>query len=290
MRAWFSQAKSEMLMINQTELPAYLKGKLLTAAEYRDIVEKLFDLLVCMIKLYSHARGRNSLRQKIIASLLARCAVSSKGILALYQQEDYASCMILLRSIVDRVFYLGFLERNDAYKAYYEKTIRERHAQFQRIKSDPIFGHRDEKDLEVTFSISKRLSEATGREHTKKMPPYHTQDEAKHMGLGFLYTFAYQTGSSFVHPMADEGFEDLQRLVGIPGKNLGSPKEAILQNVCLSMLVLAKYCAQYSDPLSGAAYLEAISLLTIYTGTGNRTCYEGYLSLLNKIAHTRTEK
>ena len=70
------------------------------------------------IILTSYAKCSNEKRDIIIRNFVARSITSLNGMIQLWQVEDYHDCWLLYRAILDRLFYLESLGRNNTFEDF----------------------------------------------------------------------------------------------------------------------------------------------------------------------------
>ena len=220
-------------------------------------------------------------RNEVIANFLARSTTSLRSLGVLYQAGDYPNCMIILRSIIYRLLHLGHLQERDAYENFKQITLVERHKYLHRIKTDPLMANKEDDRFEFAYKLSSKIFgflQKRGADRIKwsRMNP---KEIAKQMKLGFIYPFGYEHASSYVHPMVDEGSDDISRLLGLPSRNLGADKRTILQNACLSIQLLLRNALLFADQEWDKKYYLFLDNIMHYTGTGGND----FLIMSNKL-------
>ena len=87
------------------------------------------------------------------------------------------------------------------------------------------------------------------------------------MGLKYVYDYGYDHASSYFHPMADEGLNDIGLILSIPMPSRGSYNNTILQNACLSYLLLLNNSIPFLDIGLEAELKAFVDNLLRFTGT-----------------------
>ena len=91
-------------------------------ANYRSFNEysRAISALVQFIKiiLTEYAECSDETRDKIIRNFIARSISAMSGIIHLWRAQDYHDCWLLYRSILDRLFYLESLGRENKFEIF----------------------------------------------------------------------------------------------------------------------------------------------------------------------------
>jgi len=250
---------------------ALLPRQLLDEHSYKKVLTMACKVVSSMIRHFAAVRLVAARKDYIIVNFLSRASATTKSMMHLYDLNDYSSFMILLRIVIERILYLGHLELTNAYEEFEKDTIWERHRQLHRIKSDADMVRKAGSQFKTAYQISHLLVKNIKRMFgSKKGLPYHAETSAKQMKLDFLYTYGYEVASSYVHPMADEGSQELEELIANTVRSLGSEKASLLQNACFALLLLVRYSVKYSSMAWDSRYSSFVDAMMKYTGTGDK--------------------
>ncbi len=171
---------------------------------YKEAIETI--RAVGVLVLYSFAKYSLNTKDTIIRNFIARAIVSLKGILKLYEIKDYADCWVLYRSILDRWFYLRALGDEDSFELFKRWSDKQKYNSKNRMRSDPELKGGFYKGY---YNDMNKFREKVKEKINWKRPK--AEKIAKKEDLAILYNYGYDYASMFVHPMADDGFEDFLR-------------------------------------------------------------------------------
>jgi hypothetical protein len=244
--------------------------KLLPLEAYASVISRLQDFTVLIIKKIYPLGLSHSDRDEIVANFLARSIISLHSIWVLYETGDYSNCMIILRCIIDRLLHLGYINEKNAFEKFRQLSLVERHKYLHKIKSDATMTKKEGATFKLAYKLSSKIVDYIQRHgansfNWKGVKPKET---AKEMGLEFIYHFGYDHASSYVHPMADEGTQDIMRLLGLPPVSLGADSRTILQNASLSMQLLLRNALLSTEIKWDNRYYQFLDNIMHYTGTG----------------------
>ncbi len=102
---------------------------------YKEAIEII--RAVGVLVLYSFSKYSLSTKDAIIRNFIARVIVSLKGILKLYEIEDYADCWVLYRGILERWFLLRALGKENSFELFRKWSDKQKYNFKNRIRSDP---------------------------------------------------------------------------------------------------------------------------------------------------------
>lgn len=176
-------------------------------------------------------------KDKIIRNFIARSVVSLKGVLALWRIDAFADCWVLHRCIVDRLFHLKSLAKDKAFDVFDDWSFKQQYDYMNKIRSDREFKGTVDPYFFMDMDRQKaRYAEICNRKVDWKRPKAETV--AKNAGWDFFYKYAYDHASSYVHPMANDGEQELLRLTKLANpRKCGEPR-LVINNSCLAMAVL----------------------------------------------------
>ena len=192
------------------------------------------------IALYCFAGDNRTQRDEIAGNFVARGMTCLESILQVWKRSSKQDAWILHRSLLDRLFHLRALADEDdfgdfevySFKAKYE-------ARHQLLSdSDPIMRAKIPSRLrELQRTNRDRYQEIIESDFEWYRP--RAKDIAKKMDLHFLYSLGYDYASTHVHPMADDGKADFQRLIS-PTQSAPLPDATVVRNSILAQVVLTK--------------------------------------------------
>lgn len=153
-------------------------------------------------------RSESSVAARIIAGVIARSIRTTSSIVVLCNNNDVQGAWILHRTLVERLFHLAHLGSTDSYLEFEKWSFFEQAKRAQKSLGDPLFCDRTKGSA---YQLSPREKErfSTMQRDPPKWRRGKAEDMAKHLGLKFLYDYAYDYASMHIHPMANDGDLDL---------------------------------------------------------------------------------
>lgn len=212
-----------------------LKNQYLPIESYKEAID-ILDLFTTII-LFSFGEHGTTVKDTIIRNFIARAIVSLKGILKLYEEKDYHDCWILHRCLLDRLFHLHVLAKDDSYELFEKWSFKQQYEFKNKVRSDPEF-----KD-KVTSGYFDDMGRKKARYLAicKEKPNWHrpkAEKIAKEMDLDFLYKYGYDYASTLVHPMYNDGDADFYRQTKLSTEEMFPDQRVVLNNSCLVVVVL----------------------------------------------------
>ncbi len=163
--------------------------------------------------LIAYAQCSSETRDRIIRNFIARSISAMNGIIQLWRSQDYHDCWLLYRAILDRLFYLESLGRENKFELFDDWCFVKRYRYKRRcLKDSKLIGKLDSSHFIISEQDKKRYKEIK-KEQTMWTPPK-AYEVASSMKLDILYHYGYAFASMYVHPSAIEGEEDYSRLTG----------------------------------------------------------------------------
>lgn len=197
-----------------------------------DILEK-FTILI----LFSFAKHSRGIKDVIIRNFIARAIVSLKGILKLWEVNDYQDCWVLNRCILDRLFHLRALAKNNTFELFEKWSFKQQYDFRNKLRSDTDFKGKLNPDFFKDTNEQKEKYATITKEQPRWERPK-AETVAKEMDLIFLYKFGYDYASTLVHPMANDGQEDFLRLTNLLEEELFTDQRVVINNSCLAVILL----------------------------------------------------
>lgn len=190
--------------------------------------------------LFCFAEHNGVLRNRIASNFVARGMSCLDSILLVWRGGCEQDAWILHRTLVDRLFHLHALAENDNFQNFEDYSFKKKYEARHRLLSDSDQLMREKlpaslKELQSSDRDRYREIKKSGLEwHRPK-----AKDVAKEMDLHFLYTLGYDYASTHVHPMADDGEGDFQRLIS-PTQSISLKDTTVLRNSLVAQVVLTQ--------------------------------------------------
>jgi len=150
------------------------------------------------------------LRDRIIRGFIARGMTCLESIETLWRMQHFQDCYSLYRCLLDRLFHLHVLDYDDSFKHFDNWCFLEQFKRANYARSHPQFRERTEVHS-FTDAEKRRYKELV----EARVPRWRRPDPwavAKDMGLEVFYHLGYAHASQHVHPMANDGEEDFERI------------------------------------------------------------------------------
>lgn len=158
--------------------------------------------------LFEFARQESGNRDVIIRNFIARTNMMVRAIFRLWDLQDYQDCWILHRCLLDRLFHLSQLQEHDQFEVFEAWSFLEQYRALNRVRSDPEFSSvRGSKMFALTLEQKRRAKSLMKNPPVWQRPK--AEDVAKRLDMRFLYSYGYDFSSRHVHPMANDGQQDL---------------------------------------------------------------------------------
>jgi hypothetical protein len=249
----------------------------LTVKDYAQAIGVLREYTV--IILLSFAKHSSLLRESIIRNFIARGITCLESILHIYQLNNLQDCWTLHRSLLDRLFHLRALQDEAAFETFEKWSFVQRFEAKNRAFSDPSGKQKLGPELLGFTEDEKKRYAKLKREQICWSRPK-AEKVAKKMDLPFLYKYGYDYGSTHVHPMADDGEEDFQKLVGLlSGPRLG--QVVVLHNSFLVQVLLIQEALNASSLHWRAIIYDFLDHCILLLENGS----DEYLTTFAKIAN-----
>lgn len=199
-----------------------------------DILDKYTTLV-----LFSFAEHSSEVRDVIVRNFIARAIVSLKGILKLWEVSDYQDCWVLHRCILDRLFHLRTLAKDNTFELFEKWSFKQQYDFKSKYRSDPDFKGKLNPDFFKDTKEQKEKYLAITKERPRWRRPK-GETVAKEMGMAFLYKYGYDYASTLVHPMANDGQEDFLRQTNLLRRGLFIDQRVVIHNSCLVVVLIIR--------------------------------------------------
>ena len=177
----------------------------------------------------------------IIGNFIARGAVCLDGIYHLWRIGNYQDCWVLHRTLADRLIHIWHLADRDEFEEFERWSFQRQYDMAHNALSDPVIRDKlQEKWLIEATSQQRQRRERYNREPKSQWRRPQAKDVARAMNLPILYRLSYDTPSMEVHPMADDGKEEFDTLLGLDSETFGDER-TVLQNSLVLQFLLIRY-------------------------------------------------
>lgn len=212
------------------------RNQYLSIESYKEAID-ILDKFTTLI-LFSFVKHSANMKDFIIRNFIARTIVSLKGIIKLWEINDYQDCWVLHRCILDRLFHLRALTKDNTFELFEKWSFKQQYDFKNKIRSDPDF---KEKINPFFFKDIDEQKERYGA-ITKEQPRWErpkAETVAKEMDLMVLYKYGYDYASTLVHPMANDGQEDFFRQTKCSlVEELFFDQRVVIRNSCLVVVLV----------------------------------------------------
>ena len=231
---------------------AHMKPKLISANRkqyfpvkaYREAIY-ILDVFTKII-LFQFAEHSTGIKDNIIRNFIARGIVALKGIMKLWEISDYHDCWVLHRCILDRLFHLRALARDDTFELFERWSFKHQYDSRNKIRSDPDFKERINPEFFKDMDAQKERYAIISKERPQWKRPK-PEEIAREMDYHFLYKYGYDYASRLVHPMADDGEEDFYRQTKLSGRIFFIDQKVVINNSCIVVALVINEGLRYSN-------------------------------------------
>lgn len=113
-------------------------GSYRSTEEFKLATDGLFAF--CGMLLFEFAKQQCDTKNLILRNLIARTAVSVRGIMQLWLIGDVQDCWVLHRCLMDRLFHLRHLGSTKEYELFDDWSFYQQFNALSRVRSDQEFG------------------------------------------------------------------------------------------------------------------------------------------------------
>ena len=198
---------------------------------------------VTVMHLFSIQRHKLGTRRAIIRNFMAKSSVSLQSVFSLWELKNYQDCYVLLRVITDRLFHLYDLIKYDRFQEFDDWSFYQQFCSRNKIRSDKEYNH---KLVKKAFDASEEEKERFAKISEKGISYRRPKPEkvSKELNIHFIYKYGYDHASTLVHPMANDGWEDLIHLTGLYPETILPDHRAVLGNSLLCNHLLHNHAMQ----------------------------------------------
>lgn len=262
-------------------MPRFEPDNYQSVERYEEALAALHFAVVAV--LFELARDGEGNRDTIIRNFIARSEMTATSIFQLYRISDYQSCWVLHRCLVDRLFHLHSLQKDNAFDDFEEWSFLKQYNAMNRMRSDPeVSGVRGHPLFTITREQKSRASELS----KKDMLWYRPKPElvAKEMDMQFLYRYGYDFASTHVHPMANDGDQDFYSISGLQAAKPYPDQRMVLSNTLLVATMVVQEGLNASTPQWRALVYQVLEGLRLFVGTGSMGYKDELLTLTAEVA------
>jgi hypothetical protein len=181
--------------------------------------------------------ARSSKKRHVVTrNFLGRGKKTLEAIKMLWHAQAYGDCWSLHRTLIDRLFHLHVLGRDQSFEVFDDWSFIQQYEARNSVLSDP------EMRPKLDLSFWKPRTEDKARYARLKLSGVSwsrpkAEDAAKSFGYPFFYKYGYDFASTHVHPMANDGEAEFKRATGL-GVPADFETQVILHNSILAYIVL----------------------------------------------------
>lgn len=245
---------------------------------YKDISNDIYAL--CGMLLFSFPMHDCSHKNQIIRNFIARSSTSLKSIMTLWELGDHPSAWVINRTILDRLFHLHDLGKENSYQKFDDWSFFQLYKDHNRLKSDSEFsGQVVGWEYELSKEQKDRIKELSKNKPQWKRPK--SESVAKEMDMSFLYKYGYDYASKFVHPMSDDGLHDFYLITGLEPASREPSHIAVLSNSVLASTMIMQEAINQSSYHWRRLVWDCIDQIREAINTGEKS----YMVTLAKVIH-----
>lgn len=164
------------------------------------------------VVILTFVNGNLDTKNQILRNFIAKAHSLVNSISLLLKEEQEGEAMALYRLLIERYFYLEYLNKTNSYQAFkdwsYIKTFESRN----KMRSNSEFNSPKTKEYLADSKEQVKKYQTLKKQKNQWIEPK-MENLAKEIDFSFLYSLGYDLGSSFIHPRADEGYWDALRIV-----------------------------------------------------------------------------
>ena len=244
--------------------------KQLTSEQYKEAADSL-HVLAGML-LFDFARHGQGVRDLIAQNFIARADALVGGIFRLWEIQDYGDCWILHRALLDRLFHLHVLNKENQFDVFDDWSFKMQYEAANRVRSDPAMKDRLAEAVEKATPEQKARYQRLVKDPPKWRRP-RPEDVAKDMDLSFLYTYGYDFASAHVHPMANDGQQDFFRITRLEPAPAFPDWRVVLNNSVLVATMTLQEALNASTLSWRRVVYDSVSGIREFLGSGSPECF-----------------
>ena len=223
--------------------------------------------------------GKGELKDQIIANFIARGSYCLDSIRRLFEVGNYRDCVILQRSLADRMLLLNHLIHKKEFEKFQRWSRQRQYKMVQDIVSNPrIRAKLSPSDLQSIKQKQEERSSWLEQQPVTEWRRPKAKDISKELDVPELYLLSYDYPSKDVHPMADDGEAEWRALLYLLAKPDGYDITTI-RNPLLVQMVLVHNGLIACDVMWRTVVMEFLIQLGFFAHNGS---FE-YLDTFDKL-------
>ncbi len=248
----------------------------LPVARYQEVLD-VFHAMTGTL-LLEFARESRVARDTIIRNFIARADTMTRAVFRLWELEDYQDCWILHRCLLERLFHLWHLERNNQFELFEAWSFLEQYNAINRVRSDSEFsGALESKLFDLTAEQRERARALAIAPPIWQRPK--AEEVARSLNMLFLYRFGYDFASTHVHPMANDGQQDFYAITRLAQAQDFPDQRSVLSNTLLVATMIVQQGLNASTLSWRALVYDFIDDLRRFLDTGIETYKISFIKL-----------
>jgi Family of unknown function (DUF5677) len=249
-----------------TEGPLLGPGRKLSDGECQAALDAL--RVITRVVLFEFMRQPRDIRDNMLRNYVARAEKLAHSVFVLWGLEDFQSCGILFRCLLERYFLIRHLWDTNGFEEFERWSFLEEFKAVQRVRGDDAVDT-SRSDLFVPPTDQQRKRAAALFKEPPKWRRPKAEDVAKSLHLGFLYTYGYLHASAQVHPMADDGLQDFHMVTGAMPAPDFPDQSAVLSNTLLVNTLLLQDAMNASSMRWMAVVFNALNDVREFLADGH---------------------
>jgi len=218
---------------NNTACPGNEQPRYSSPKAYDELIKELHAFTE--IGLYALLDDDARLRDRVIRNFIARGMTCLESIETLWQMQHFQDCDSLYRCLLDRLFHLHVLDRDDSFEHFDNWCFLEQFKGANYARSHPQFKGR--LDVHSFTSAEKERYKALVEAGVPRWLKPNPLAVAGDMKLEFLYHLGYAHASRHVHPMANDGEEDFERITLLRTEPRFDQRSVLSNSILIQLLL-----------------------------------------------------
>ena len=225
-------------MTNDDTVRGIDRSSHLSSGEYAKAITALKKFNITALSWLTR-KTKDHLKDRIIGNFIARGTVCLDSIYELWITGNYQDCIVLQRTLVDRMLLLRHLVDRVEFGAFERWSFQSQFQAAQKNLSDPEIRAK----IQPVWLNEAKVQQAERRTRFEQGPKSEwrrprPEEIAKRIRLSHIYRIGYDYPSTEVHPMADDGKEDFARLLGLPSESFGD-ESVVIHNSLVTQIYLS---------------------------------------------------
>lgn len=235
--------------------------------------------------LFSFAKHNCDTKNSIIRNFIARASMILKAIFKLWEISDYQDAWVIYRTLLDRLFHLYYLGEKNEFIEFDNWSFYKQYNSQNKVRSDKDFKH-EAVGWVYDLTEEQKLRMKTLTQNPPEWGRPKAEAVAKSMGLEFLYKYGYDFASRYVHPMSDDGQQDLFTITKLEPAPKFPDWSSVLSNSILINSLLLYWALNYSSFRWRSLLWDYIEHIQSFSHKGNEEYQKTYLKLTSMFQTT----